>query len=85
MCGCFFLEAGLRDDAEVMTEHQKHKQGQGQRDAHGQRLDGTVGFSFVADQIEHCRTETHDNDGKKGNDDDSHGENVMYDAFQCKG
>ena len=73
MCGCFFLEAGLGDDAEVVTEHQKQKQYDGKSDAHSERLDGAVGFSLVADQIEHRRTETQDNDDEKGNDDDSHG------------
>ena len=85
MCGCFFLEAGLRDDAEVMTEHQKQKQCHGKSDAHSQRLDGAVGFSLVADQIEHRRAETQDNDDEKGDDDESLGDRRMDDVFQCKG
>ena len=86
MCGCFFLEAGLRDDAEIVTEHQQCKQRHGQSYAHGQCLDGAFGFSFVADQIIQRRSEAQENEDEKCDDDVAQSKKSnMSSALQCKG
>lgn len=72
MCGCFFLEAGLGNESEIVAKHQKDEQRQGERDAYCQRLHRAIGFAFVANEIEHRRRQAHDYDDKENDDDDAH-------------
>ena len=67
-----FLEPPLRNEAEVVADHEQQEQGNGERNAHGQRLHRAVRLSLVADQVDQRGGQAGNDDDEKGDDDESH-------------
>jgi hypothetical protein len=75
-CAAFFSgqasDFPLRDEAEVISEHQQYEQGDRQADTNSKCLDRAVGSAFIPHQVKKCRTEAEDNENQECNDKVSH-------------